>query len=63
MIVLDTNDTNVILELMRPEPAAQPRTVLYTTSVTQTEIRYGVVTLPSGWQRDALAAAAIVGKR
>ncbi len=62
MIVLDTNDTNVILELMRPEPAAQPRTVLYTTSVTQAEIRYGVVTLPSGRQRDS-AAAAHVGKR
>ena len=62
MIVLDTNDTNVSLELMRPEPAAQPRTVLYTTSVTQAEIRYGVVTLPSGRQRDA-AAAAIVGNR
>ncbi len=56
MIVPDTNDTNVILELMRPEPAAQPRTVLYTTSVTQAEIRYGVVTLPARRPRGAAAA-------
>lgn len=63
MIVLDTN---VVSELMRPDPhpavlawvAAQPRAMLYTTSVTQTEILYGIALLPSGRRRAALAAAA-----
>jgi predicted nucleic acid-binding protein len=51
MIVLDTN---VISELMRPEPhpavfawvAARPRWVLFTTSVNQAEVLYGIVALP-----------------
>ena len=63
MIVLDTN---VISELMRanPEPrvvawvAAQPRTLLYTTYVTQVEIMYGVGALPDGRRRTALTAVA-----
>jgi toxin FitB len=63
MIVLDTN---VISELMRPEPhpvvfawvAAQPRWVLFTTSVNQAEILYGIVALPAGRRRDGLTAAA-----
>lgn len=63
MIVLDTN---VISELMRADPhpvvlswvAAQPRATLYTTSITQAEILYGIAALPPGRRRDALAAAA-----
>lgn len=62
MVVLDTN---VVSELMRPEPhpavrawaAAQPRATLYTTSITQTEILYGVAMLPEGRRRAALEAA------
>ncbi len=63
MIVLDTN---VISELMRAKPhpavlawvAAQPRAMLYTTSINQTEILYGIAMLPAGRRRNALAAAA-----
>jgi toxin FitB len=63
MIVLDTN---VISELMRAKPhpavlawiATQRRATLYTTSITQAEIHYGIAALPRGRRRDALAAAA-----
>ena len=63
MIVLDTN---VLSELMRPEPhpvvfgwvAAQPRATLFTTSITKAEILYGVAALPEGRRRQALAEAA-----
>jgi len=63
MIVLDTN---VISELMRPEPhpavlawvGAQPRATLYTTGINQAEILYGIAVLPEGRRRTALAAAA-----
>ncbi len=63
MIVLDTN---VISELMRPEPhpkvlawvTAQPRTLLYTTRFNQAEVLYGIAALPEGRRRDALASAA-----
>jgi toxin FitB len=69
-------DTNVLSELMRSQPAAavfawvaaQPRAVLYTTSVNKAEILYGIAALPEGphgsspWaegpRRAALAAAA-----
>jgi predicted nucleic acid-binding protein len=59
-------DTNVLSELMRPQPAAavfawvsaQPRTALHTTSVNKAEILYGIATLPEGRRRAALAAAA-----
>jgi toxin FitB len=59
-------DTNVISELMRANPhpavltwvAAQPRATLYTTSINQTEILYGIAMLPAGRRRTALAAAA-----
>lgn len=51
---------------MRPEPhpavlpwvGGKPRTTLYTTSVTQAEILYGIALLPAGKRRAALAAAA-----
>jgi hypothetical protein len=63
MIVLDTN---VISELMRPAPhaavlawiAAQPRTTLYTTSINQAEIFYGIEALSPGRRRKSLADAA-----
>ena len=63
MIVLDTN---VISELMRAKPhpavlawvSAQARATLYTTSINQTEILYGIAMLPTGRRRTALAAAA-----
>ncbi len=63
MIVLDTN---VISELMRSQPhpavvswvAAQPRGTLYTTSVNEAELFYGIHALPEGRRRSDLAAAA-----
>jgi predicted nucleic acid-binding protein len=63
MIILDTN---VVSELMRPEPAPQvaawvrdrDRPELRTTSVTVAEIRYGIARLPDGRRKQALRAAA-----
>lgn len=63
MIVLDTN---VVSELMRPEPAPAVLTWmqrssghgLYTTAVTIAEIRYGIARLPEGRRRQALHQAA-----
>lgn len=63
MILLDTN---VVSELMRAEPAAmvtdwvalQPAVSLFTTTVTEAEILYGVALLPEGKRRDALAEEA-----
>jgi predicted nucleic acid-binding protein len=58
-------DTNVLSELMRAEPAetvvrwmaAQPGETLYTTTITQAEILYGVMLLPTGKRRGAFEAA------
>ena len=63
MIILDTN---VVSELMRPEPAPQvaawirdrDRPELRTTSITVAEIRYGIARLPDGRRKQALVAAA-----
>ena len=63
MIILDTN---VISEIMRSSPlpgvekwlAAQPRSVLYTTAVTQAEVLLGVELLPPGRRRETLYRAA-----
>lgn len=63
MIVLDTN---VLSELMRPNPdravmqwiSAQPSTSLFTTSLTQAEIFYGLALLPEGLRRNKLIEAA-----
>jgi predicted nucleic acid-binding protein len=63
MIILDTN---VLSELMKPRPApavvawmsGQPAASLYTTSVTQAEILYGLMLLPRSRRRSALEAAA-----
>jgi hypothetical protein len=59
-------DTNVLSELMKAEPA--PRVVawfasrhphqLYTTSITEAEIFYGIDLLPRSKRRTALLAAA-----
>ena len=62
MIVLDTN---VLSELLRPIPEpkvltwldAQPRSALFTTTVTQAEILYGVGVLPKGQRRSTLLKA------
>jgi predicted nucleic acid-binding protein len=59
-------DTNVLSELMRPEPhpavfgwvAAQPRSSLYTTAINRAEVLYGIAALPAGRRKHALAAAA-----
>ncbi|HKD01228.1 MAG TPA: type II toxin-antitoxin system VapC family toxin [Terriglobales bacterium] len=62
MIILDTN---VISELMKPEPcpavlawvADQPATELFTTSITEAEIFLGIELLSKDRRRDALLAA------
>ena len=63
MILLDTN---VISELMRAAPdkdvlewvGRQSREDLYTSSIVQSEILYGVATLPLGRRKAGLAEAA-----
>lgn len=58
-------DTNVISELMRSEPdprvatwtRLQPYGELFTTSVSEAELRYGIAILPAGKRRSYLAAA------
>ena len=62
MIVLDTN---VVSECMRPAPqgrvigrlALQPCSGLFTTTVVEGEILYGIRVLPDGARRDALLLA------
>ncbi|MBD2041655.1 type II toxin-antitoxin system VapC family toxin [Microcoleus sp. FACHB-672] len=63
MIVLDTN---VLSELMHPKgssvvrqwAAAQPITNLFTTTITQAEILYGIALLPSGKRQTEFSQAA-----
>src|ERR1035441_4170570 len=63
MIILDTN---VLSELMRPKPSPlvvtwvkkQPMTELFTTSITEAEIFYGIHLLTKGKRREGLLAAA-----
>ena len=63
MIVVDTN---VVAELMRPEPnevvrrwsLAQHSDESYTTAITVAEILYGIERLPSGRRKDLLRATA-----
>jgi len=58
-------DTNVLSELMRGQPTAQvvdwiaarPAESLFTTTITQAEVLFGVAILPSGRKRSALQAA------
>ena len=62
MIVLDTN---VVSELMRPHPATrvidwfgrQAVSLLYLSSISEAELRYGVEILPGGSRRTKLRAA------
>jgi toxin FitB len=64
MIILDTN---MLSELMRPNPspqvaswvAKQPATELFTTSITEAEIFYGIELLSKGRRRERLLAAAL----
>jgi predicted nucleic acid-binding protein len=64
MIILDTN---VLSELMRPQPHAHvvdwvtstARSELVVTSITEAEILYGIDILPDGDRRRRLAAAAM----
>ena len=59
MIVLDTN---VLSEPLRPSPStkvldwmrSQPNTVLFTTTITEAELLYGIALLPRGKRRDLL---------
>lgn len=58
-------DTNVLLELMRPAPDVRvgqwmgryPDASLFTTTITQAEILYGISILPDGKRKQSLAAA------
>jgi predicted nucleic acid-binding protein len=59
-------DTNVISEAWRPKPAAnvrewmraQPTALLFTTSITEAELLFGIALLPAGRRRSALSALA-----
>lgn len=63
MIILDTN---VLTELMRPKPSAnvlrwmekQPEMEVFTTSITEAEIFYGIEILPKGKRRELLTTLA-----
>ena len=63
MIVLDTN---VVSELMRPAPSeavlrwisGHPTALLFTTTITQAEILFGLALLPEGRRRGGLVSAA-----
>jgi predicted nucleic acid-binding protein len=60
-------DTNVLSELLRPEPEPrvmawldeQPRASIFTSAVTQGEILYGIRLLPDGQRRRKLWDAAV----
>ena len=59
-------DTNVLSELMRPQPdqavfdwfAGHAGDIFYVSVITQAEILLGISLLPAGKRRDALTAAA-----
>ena len=59
-------DTNVISELMKPDPDSRVAdwftrldgNDLFTTTITEAEIRFGLVAMPQGKRRDALMAEA-----
>lgn len=58
-------DTNVISELMKPNPDPQveawatgePVADFFITTITEAELRYGIALLPKGRRRDKLVAA------
>ena len=59
MIVLDTN---VLSEILRPAPSAEvlewmraePVSALFTTTITEAELLYGIALLPDGMRRRSL---------
>lgn len=59
-------DTNVLSELMRPQPdptvtawfTARSEVLFYVSAITHAEILLGIALLPTGHRREALAAAA-----
>jgi len=63
MIVVDTNVLSELMR-MRPEPAVlrwfgkQSHTELFTTSISQAELFYGLYLLPLGKRRDKLVVEA-----
>ena len=62
MIILDTN---VLSEILRPKPSSKvlewigshPSALLFTTSITEAELLYGIALLPDGKRRRALEVA------
>jgi predicted nucleic acid-binding protein len=56
MIILDTN---VVSELMKADPlqqvfawvAAHPKSLIWTTAITEAEVRFGIAILPDGRRR------------
>jgi hypothetical protein len=62
MIILDTN---VLSEILRPKPSSkvlewigsQPSALLFTTTITEAELFYGIALLPDGKRRRALEVA------
>ena len=58
-------DTNVISEVMRPQPSArvlewmrgEPPASLFTTAITEGELLYGIALLPRGRRRQSFEAA------
>jgi len=62
MIVLDTN---VVAEVLRPQPdgqvtswlASRPSSSVFITTITQAELLYGLEILPRGQRRDGLTNA------
>ena len=63
MIILDTN---VLSECLKPQPdptvlawmASQPRSAMFTTTIVQAEILYGMHLLPDGSRKNTLRLAA-----
>ena len=61
MVVLDTNFVSELMKIA-PRPsvklwlAAQPRTTVFISAITEAELRLGVALSPDGRRRDALAA-------
>jgi predicted nucleic acid-binding protein len=59
MIILDTN---VLSETLRPTPAtkvlewmrSEPASALFTTAITESELLYGIASLPEGRRRQSL---------
>jgi predicted nucleic acid-binding protein len=62
MIILDTNVLSALM-LQKPDPVVvawldhQPRTSIWTTSVTVLEVRFGLQIMPAGKRRSSLVLA------